>query len=56
VFNELRVLRRIRVERFDLIILDPPKFAPSAAHAERAARAYRDINASAFACSIPVAC
>jgi 23S rRNA (cytosine1962-C5)-methyltransferase len=41
---------------FDLIILDPPKFAPSAAHAERAARAYRDINASASACSIPVAC
>jgi 23S rRNA (cytosine1962-C5)-methyltransferase len=34
--------------RFDLIILDPPKFAPSAAHAERAARAYRDINAFGF--------
>jgi 23S rRNA (cytosine1962-C5)-methyltransferase len=29
---------------FDLIVLDPPKFAPSAAHAERAARAYKDIN------------
>jgi 23S rRNA (cytosine1962-C5)-methyltransferase len=25
-------------------VLDPPKFAPSAAHAERAARAYKDIN------------
>ena len=33
---------------FDLIILDPPKFAPSAAHAERAARAYKDINRLAF--------
>lgn len=31
-------------ERFDAIVLDPPKFAPSAAHAERAARAYKDIN------------
>ena len=30
--------------RFDAIILDPPKFAPTAAHAERAARAYKDIN------------
>jgi 23S rRNA (cytosine1962-C5)-methyltransferase len=27
-----------------LIILDPPKFAPTAAHAERAARGYKDIN------------
>jgi 23S rRNA (cytosine1962-C5)-methyltransferase len=33
-----------RGERFDAIVLDPPKFAPSAAHAERAARAYKDIN------------
>ena len=31
-------------QRFDAIVLDPPKFAPSAAHAERAARAYKDIN------------
>jgi 23S rRNA (cytosine1962-C5)-methyltransferase len=31
-------------ERFDIIILDPPKFAPSAAHVERAARAYKDVN------------
>ncbi|MCA0176857.1 MAG: class I SAM-dependent rRNA methyltransferase [Proteobacteria bacterium] len=29
---------------FDAIVLDPPKFAPSAAHAERASRAYKDIN------------
>lgn len=31
-------------ETFDAIVLDPPKFAPTAAHAERAARAYKDIN------------
>ncbi len=30
--------------RFDAIVLDPPKFAPTIAHAERAARAYKDIN------------
>ena len=30
--------------QFDAIVLDPPKFAPSAAHADRAARAYKDIN------------
>ena len=30
--------------RFDAILLDPPKFAPTVAHAERAARAYKDIN------------
>ena len=31
-------------ETFDAIVLDPPKLAPTAAHAERAARAYKDIN------------
>ena len=35
-------------QRFDAIVLDPPKFAPTAAHAERAARAYKDINRLAF--------
>ena len=34
--------------KFDCIVLDPPKFAPTAAHAERAARAYKDINRLAF--------
>ncbi len=29
---------------FDAIVLDPPKFAPTVSHAERAARAYKDIN------------
>jgi len=31
-------------QSFDAIVLDPPKFAPTAAHAERAARAYKDVN------------
>ena len=35
-------------ETFDAIVLDPPKFAPTAAHADRAARAYKDINRLAF--------
>ncbi|MCF8208199.1 MAG: class I SAM-dependent rRNA methyltransferase [Rhodoferax sp.] len=29
---------------FDAIVLDPPKFAPTVTHADRAARAYKDIN------------
>jgi len=33
-------------ERFDLVVLDPPKFAASQHHVERAARAYKDINLS----------
>jgi 23S rRNA (cytosine1962-C5)-methyltransferase len=39
-------LRRFGEEgrTFDAIVLDPPKLAPTAAHAERAARAYKDIN------------
>jgi 23S rRNA (cytosine1962-C5)-methyltransferase len=43
-------LRRFHQEgrTFDAIVLDPPKFAPTAAHAERAARAYKDINRLAF--------
>jgi 23S rRNA (cytosine1962-C5)-methyltransferase len=47
VFQALRALRA-EERRFDLIVLDPPKFAPSAAHAERAARAYKDINMFGF--------
>ena len=39
-------LRKFRDERrsFDLIILDPPKFAATSAQVERASRAYKDIN------------
>ncbi len=47
VFEQLRVWRKAG-EQFDLIVLDPPKFAPSAAHAERASRAYKDINLLGF--------
>ncbi|SEL27553.1 class I SAM-dependent rRNA methyltransferase [Parapedobacter koreensis] len=31
-------------ERFDLIILDPPKYAPSRSSLDKAARAYKDLN------------
>jgi 23S rRNA (cytosine1962-C5)-methyltransferase len=43
VFGELR---RFRAEgrSFDVIILDPPKFASNAAQVERATRGYKDIN------------
>ncbi|MBI4204245.1 MAG: class I SAM-dependent methyltransferase [Betaproteobacteria bacterium] len=47
VFQRLRQFRDQGGE-FDLIVLDPPKFAPTAAHAERASRAYKDINLLAF--------
>ena len=52
VFADLRA-RHNANEKFDLIILDPPKFAPSAAHADRAARAYKDINLQAMKCLNP---
>jgi 23S rRNA (cytosine1962-C5)-methyltransferase len=47
VFQQLRTFRDSR-RSFDMIVLDPPKFAPTAAHAEKAARAYKDINLLAF--------
>jgi 23S rRNA (cytosine1962-C5)-methyltransferase len=47
VFEALRKLRD-QNRKFDLIILDPPKFAPTAAFAEKAARAYKDINLLGF--------
>ena len=43
VFTCLRRLRGAG-EKFDLVILDPPKFASSHCHVDRAARAYKDIN------------
>jgi 23S rRNA (cytosine1962-C5)-methyltransferase len=43
VFAELRKLRDA-ARAFDMIVLDPPKFAPTAQHAEKATRAYKDIN------------
>jgi 23S rRNA (cytosine1962-C5)-methyltransferase len=46
-FTHLRTLRD-QDAKFDLIVLDPPKFAPTAAQAKNAARAYKDINLLAF--------
>jgi len=43
VFAELRRFRD-QGRSFDLIVLDPPKFAPTRQHVERASRAYKDIN------------
>lgn len=47
VFQLLRSFRDQR-RSFDMIILDPPKFAPTISQAERAARGYKDINLLAF--------
>jgi 23S rRNA (cytosine1962-C5)-methyltransferase len=47
VFQALRKLRD-QGRTFDFIILDPPKFAPTAAFAEKAARGYKDINLLGF--------
>jgi 23S rRNA (cytosine1962-C5)-methyltransferase len=43
VFAHLRKMRD-QGRQYDLVILDPPKFAPTEKHVERAARAYKDIN------------
>jgi 23S rRNA (cytosine1962-C5)-methyltransferase len=47
VFTALRALKAAG-RQFDLIVLDPPKFAASHHHVERAARAYKDINLNAL--------
>ncbi|HEY3431776.1 MAG TPA: class I SAM-dependent rRNA methyltransferase [Rhodocyclaceae bacterium] len=47
VFDELRRLKDLG-EQFDIIVLDPPKFAPTARHAETASRAYKDIALNGF--------
>ena len=43
VFSHLRLLRD-KGAKFGFVVLDPPKFAPTAAQARNAARAYKDIN------------
>ena len=43
VFASLRKFRD-QARNFDLIILDPPKFAPTKQNVEKASRAYKDIN------------
>ena len=47
VFKELR-LYRDQGKSFDLIVLDPPKFAESKAQLNRASRGYKDINVLAM--------
>ncbi|HYA65548.1 MAG TPA: class I SAM-dependent rRNA methyltransferase [Burkholderiaceae bacterium] len=47
VFEQLRMLRT-EGRRFELIVLDPPKFATNQHQVERAARAYKDINLGAL--------
>ena len=47
VFAYQRLLRD-RGRSFGMIVLDPPKFAPTAAQVKNAARAYKDINLLAF--------
>ena len=47
VFQLLRAYEK-EGRSFDLIILDPPKFAESQSHLMRAARGYKDINLLAF--------
>jgi 23S rRNA (cytosine1962-C5)-methyltransferase len=48
--DAFQLLRKFRDEArsFDMIVLDPPKFAPTAAQADKAARGYKDINLLAF--------
>jgi 23S rRNA (cytosine1962-C5)-methyltransferase len=43
VNKQLRVFRE-EGEKFDVIVLDPPKYAPSRSALDRAARAYKDLN------------
>ncbi len=47
VFKQLRLFRD-QGRQFDLIILDPPKFAPTRKQVQRAARGYKDINLMAM--------
>jgi 23S rRNA (cytosine1962-C5)-methyltransferase len=39
--------------QWDVVVLDPPKFAQSARQVESAARGYKDINLNAFKCVKP---
>jgi 23S rRNA (cytosine1962-C5)-methyltransferase len=43
VNKQLRALRE-RGEKFDMVILDPPKYAPSRSALDKASRAYKDLN------------
>jgi len=52
VFDVLRGMKDDG-EIFDVIILDPPKFAPSAAHVDKAARGYKDLALRALSILSP---
>lgn len=43
VNKQLRVLRE-QGKKFDIVVLDPPKYAPSRSALDKAARAYKDLN------------
>ena len=43
VFQQLRIFRD-QAKKFNLIILDPPKFAPTVSYVKKASRGYKDIN------------
>ncbi len=47
VNKQLRVFKEEK-EKFDLIILDPPKYAPSRSALTKASRAYKDLNRMAM--------
>lgn len=48
--DAFQVLRKMRDQnrKFDVVILDPPKFAATTAQVKRAARGYKDINLLGF--------
>lgn len=41
IFRQMRLIDK---DKYDLIILDPPKLAPTKAQADKAAKAYKDLN------------
>jgi 23S rRNA (cytosine1962-C5)-methyltransferase len=47
VFSQLRAYRAAG-RQFDVVVLDPPRFALSRSHIKRASRGYKDINWIAF--------
>ena len=47
VNKQLRAFREVN-EKFDVIILDPPKYAPSRSALTKASRAYKDLNRMAM--------
>lgn len=52
VFEELRRLKAAG-EKFDLIILDPPKLAPSRSKTDAAEKAYKDLNLQGLRLAAP---